>query len=48
MYGTMDANEEAHLSFCKRGYHIYTVTWSETVGEELQCAKKLVMRRTDM
>ena len=39
----MDADKEARLSFCKHGYHIYVVIWSETVGEELQCAKKLVM-----
>ena len=26
---------------CICGYHIYNTFWSATVGEELQCAKKL-------
>ena len=48
MFNNMDADEEAHLSSCVHGYHIYNVIWSATVGEELQCVKKLEMRRTDM
>ena len=44
----MDADKEAHLSSCIRGYHIYNVIWCATVGEELQCAKKLGMQMTDM
>ena len=31
----MDADEEAHLSFCTRGYHVYNVIWSATVEQEL-------------
>ena len=26
---------------CICGYHVYNTFWSATVGEELQCAKKL-------
>ena len=48
MFSTMDADEEAHLSSCICGYYIYNVSWSATVGEELQCAKKLGIQRTDM
>ena len=44
----MDANEVAHLSSCIHGYHIYNAIWSATVGEELQCAKKLGIGRTDI
>ena len=38
---TMNADEEAHLSSCRRGYHIYNAIWSGTVGEELQCAREI-------
>ena len=48
MFSTMDADEEAHLSSCMCGYHVYNAIWSTTVGEELQCAKKLAKQRTDM
>ena len=44
----MDANKEAHLSACIHDYHVYNVICSATVAEELQCIKKLGMRRTDM
>ena len=44
----MDADEEAHLSSCIHGYHVYNAIWSATVGEEWQCAKKLGMQRTNM
>ena len=44
----MDTDEEAHLSYCICGYHIYNAIWCATVGEELRCAKKLEMQRTDM
>ena len=45
----MVANDEAHLSFCIHGYHVYNAAaWSATVREELQCAMKLGMRKTDM
>ena len=43
MFSTMDANEEAYLSSCIRGYHIYNAIWSAIVGEELQCVEKLGM-----
>ena len=43
MFSTMDDDEEAHFSSCMRGYHIYNAIGSATVGEELQCAKKLGM-----
>ena len=39
MFSTMDTDEEAHLSSYICGYYIYNVSWSATVGEELQCAK---------
>ena len=42
----MDADKEAHLSSCLHRYHVYNTIWSATAGEELQCAKKLGMRRT--
>ena len=48
MVSTMDTDEEAHLNSCIRGYHIYNTIWSVTVGEVLQCAKKLGMQTTDM
>ena len=48
MFSTMDTNEEAHPSSCIHGYHIYNAIWNATIGEELQCAKKLGMQRTDM
>ena len=48
MFSTMDADEEAHLSSCMCSYDVYNAIWSATVGEELQYAKKLAMRRTDM
>ena len=48
IFSTMDANKEAHHSSCIRGYYIYNAIWCATVGEELQCAKKLGMPRTDM
>ena len=37
MFNTKDADEEAHLSSCICGYHIYNVIWNETetVEEEL-------------
>ena len=41
MFSTMDDNKEAHLSSCIRDYHVYNAIWRATVGEELQCAKKL-------
>ena len=41
MFGTMDANKEAHLSSCIHGYHIYNGCWSAIVGEKLQCAKEV-------
>ena len=44
----MDADKETHLSSCVHSYHVYNAIWSATVGEELQCAKKLGMQRTDM
>ena len=40
MCSTMDADEEAHLSSCIRGYHVYNVIWSATIGEELQFANR--------
>ena len=46
MFSIMDANEEVHLSSCIRGYHIYNAIWIGTVGEELQCSKKLGIRKT--
>ena len=48
MFSTTDADEEAHLSSCIHGYHIYNAIWSATVKEEFQRAKKLRMRGTDM
>ena len=36
---TKDANEEAHLSFCIQGYHIYNAIWSAIVKEELPCTR---------
>ena len=44
----MDANEEVYLSSCIHGYHVNNANWSAAVGEELQCAKKLGMQRTNM
>ena len=44
----MNADEEAHHSSCIHGYHVYNTILCATVGEELQCAKKLGMQRTDM
>ena len=38
---TMNVDEEAHLSSCIRGYHIYNAIWSGTVGEELQSAREV-------
>ena len=43
MFSTMDDDEEAHLSSCICGCHIYNAIGSAIVGEELQCAKKLGM-----
>ena len=37
MFSTMDANEDAHLSYCICGYRVCNIFWSATVGEELQC-----------
>ena len=48
MFGTMDANEEVYLSSCIHGYHVNNANWIAAVGEELQCAKKLGMQRTNM
>ena len=48
MFSIMDANEEVHLSSCIRGYHDYNAIWSGTVGEELQCSKKLGIQKTLM
>ena len=48
MFSIMDANEEVHLSSCICGYHVYNAIWSGTVGEELQCSKKLGIRKTVM
>ena len=48
MLNIMDVNEEAHLSSCIHGYHIYNAILSVTVGEEFQCVKKLGMQRTDI
>ena len=41
MFSTMDANEEAHLSSCICGYHVYNAIWSATIREELQCAREV-------
>jgi len=30
----MDAKEEAHLSSCMWGYHVYNTSWTVIVGEE--------------
>ena len=43
MFSIMDASKEANLSSCIRGYHVYDAMWSATVGEELQCIRKLGM-----
>ena len=43
MFSTMNTNKEAHLSSCIHGCHVYNAIWSAAVGEELQCAKKLVL-----
>ena len=43
----MDANEEVYLNSCTCEYHVYNTIWTATVGEELQCTKKLGMQRTD-
>ena len=37
----MDAAEEAHLSSCICGYHVYSAIWNATVGEELQCTREI-------
>ena len=44
MFSSMDADEEAPFSSCIHGYHFYNVIWSATLGEELECSKKLEMR----
>ena len=41
MFSTMDANEEAHLSFCIQGYQVYNVIWSATVEEEFQYVREV-------
>ena len=41
MFSTMDADEEAHLSSFKHGYHIYNAIWSVAIREELQCAREV-------
>ena len=41
MFSTMDADEEAHLSSCIRGYQVYNVIWSATVEEEFQYAREV-------
>ena len=36
IFNTMNADKEAHLSSCIRGYHVYDAVWNTTVGEKLQ------------
>ena len=43
MFSTMDADEEAHLSSCVCGYHVYNAIWSSIAGEELQCANRIAI-----
>ena len=41
MFSTMDTNEEAHLSYCIHGYHVYNAIWSATVRKELQSTREV-------